>query len=180
LRLLLVVAIGGSHLRHLLKELLPLLARRHTRADGEVLPPDLHLGRGVGTQVQIPPRVRIGPALGPYDDIGITRRGIKQGRRALLAGVPPDRGEQQAGHEAGDASDGRIKQMPFGSSTFAIHPQMLSDPCRRLAGLLQVAVRFIDVKFTHDFLLTYRSSVVSLPERGVTPGWVERLANAYG
>jgi hypothetical protein len=90
--------------------------------------------------------VRIGPALGPYDDIGITRRAIKQGCRALLAGVPPDRGEQQTGHEAGDAGDGRIKQMPFGSSTFAINPQVFGNPCRRLAGLLQVAIRLIDVK----------------------------------
>ena len=49
LSLLLVVAIGCSHLRHLLKELLTLYARRHTREDGEVLPPDLHLGRWVGT-----------------------------------------------------------------------------------------------------------------------------------
>ena len=33
LRLLLVVAIGRSHLRHLVPELLTLFARRHTRAD---------------------------------------------------------------------------------------------------------------------------------------------------
>jgi hypothetical protein len=38
LSLLLVLAIGRSHLRHLLPELLTLFARCHTRADGEVLP----------------------------------------------------------------------------------------------------------------------------------------------
>jgi hypothetical protein len=91
--------------------LLTLVARRHPRADGEVLPRDLDLGRWVGMQVQIPPRVRISPALGPYNDIGLTRRAIKLGRRALRAGAPPDRGEQQAGHEAGDAGDGRIKRL---------------------------------------------------------------------
>src|SRR5262245_1603732 len=94
----------------------------------------------------------------------------------LLARAPPDRGEQQAGHGAGDAGDGRIKQMPFGSSTFAIHPQVFGHPGWRLAGLLQVAVRLIDVEFAHDCLLKYCSSVVSLPERGVPPGWGERLA----
>jgi hypothetical protein len=59
--------------------------------------------------------------------------------------------------------------MPFGSSTFAIPPQVLSDLGRRLAGLLQFAVRLIDVEFAHDCLLNYHSSVVSLPERGVSP-----------
>src|SRR5262249_60154987 len=117
------------------------------------------------------PGVRLAPAFGPDDDLGIPRRGIKKGRRAFLARAPPGGGEQQAGHEAGDAGDGRIKQMPFGSSTFAIPPQVLSDPGRRFAGLLQLAVPFIDVKFTHAFLLKSRLCGFSLTERGMTPRW---------
>src|SRR5215475_4951902 len=84
LSLLLVVAIERNPLHYLLPKLLTLLARRHARADGEALSSDLHLGRGVGSQVQIPRRVRIGPALGPYDDVSVTCRRIKQRRRALL------------------------------------------------------------------------------------------------
>src|SRR5262245_27960299 len=52
--LLLVVAIERNPLHYLLPELLPLLARRHPRVRGKLLPADLHLDDWVGAQVQIP------------------------------------------------------------------------------------------------------------------------------
>ena len=100
------------------------LAGRHTGVCRELLPADLHVDHGVGTQVQIPARLPIRPALGPGDDVRFSCHSIKQRRRQLLARAPPDGGEQEAGNDARDAGDRRLKQMPFGSSAFAIQPQV--------------------------------------------------------
>ena len=43
--------------------------------------------------------------------------------------------------------------MPFGSSTFAINPQVLGNPVRRSLACLQVAIPLIDVEFTHECFL---------------------------
>jgi hypothetical protein len=114
--------------------LFALLARRHTGVRGELFPSDLHFDNWVGTQVQIPTRVRIGPALGPDDDKALPAA-IKHRRRGFCRSAP-DRGEQQAGTRPGRGD--RRKQMPF-SSSFAINPQVLSDPVGVLPASSRIA-----------------------------------------
>src|SRR5262249_18053620 len=110
LSLLLVIAIEGTQLHHLLPELFALFAGRHTGVRGELLPSDLHFDKWVGTQVQIPARLRISPALGPGDDVSFSCCTIKHRRRLLLARPSPYRSEQQARHDvAGETSGGRFK-----------------------------------------------------------------------